>query len=96
MVVSKIMLNVLSENGLHSTALKVATKRTPPSWGAWLQEGSTTCREAWVRTGAELGASLNHGYLCGGVVEWMYVQQHPFRLLPKPKEAAAGGSTLSA
>ena len=34
-VTSKIILNVLSENGLHRTALRAATATAMPSWGWW-------------------------------------------------------------
>jgi hypothetical protein len=36
-VTSKILLNVLSENGLHHTALRTATTDTEPSWGFWFR-----------------------------------------------------------
>ena len=32
-VTSKILLNILSENGLHETALRTATSTEEPSWG---------------------------------------------------------------
>ena len=68
-VVSKILLNVLSANGLHADALKVATQTTEPSWGYWVAQGSTTCWETWK--GLQSG-TRNHIFLCGGVGEWMW------------------------
>ena len=44
---SKILLGVLSSNGLHEAALRVATQTTEPSWGYWWAQGSTTCWETW-------------------------------------------------
>ena len=44
-VTSKILLNVLSEHGLHESALRVATQTAAPSWGYWWSQGATTC---WV------------------------------------------------
>jgi alpha-L-rhamnosidase len=44
-VTSKIILNVLSDNGLHESALRVATQTAAPSWGYWWSQGATTC---WV------------------------------------------------
>ena len=46
-VTSKILLNVLSDNNLHETALKTATTTTQPSWGYWWTQNSTTCWESW-------------------------------------------------
>ena len=46
-VTSKIILNVLSEFGLHESALRVATQTAAPSWGYWWTQGATTCWEAW-------------------------------------------------
>ena len=70
-VTSKLLLTTLSANGLHSSALKVATQTTEPSWGYWLSQNATTCFEAWP--GATDGStSRNHIFLCGGVGEWMW------------------------
>jgi alpha-L-rhamnosidase len=41
-VTSKILLNVLSDHGLHQSAMRVATQTTEPSWGYWLSQNSTT------------------------------------------------------
>jgi hypothetical protein len=46
-VTSKIILNVLSENGLHRTALRAATATTMPSWGWWWTQNASTCWEAF-------------------------------------------------
>eukprot|EP01047_Picozoa_sp_COSAG01_P034302 COSAG01_NODE_2570_length_7441_cov_2.829202_4_plen_355_part_00 len=46
-VTSKILLNVLSDNGLHSSAMRVATQTTEPSWGYWWSQNSTTCWETF-------------------------------------------------
>jgi alpha-L-rhamnosidase len=46
-VTGKILLNVLSDHGLHSSAMKVATQTTSPSWGFWWSQGSTTCWETF-------------------------------------------------
>ena len=66
-VTSKYLLNVLSDNGLHEHALKVATQDSAPSWGYWKALGATTCWETWGT-----GDSHNHIFLCGGVSEWMW------------------------
>ena len=85
-VTSKILLNVLSDNGLHETALRTATATTEPSWGFWWARNSTTCWEAFPqnegkpghgsgKSGVAVpsnGGTLNHIFLCGGVAEWMW------------------------
>jgi alpha-L-rhamnosidase len=43
----KWLLNELTANGHHDTALKVAMQDTYPSWGHWLAQGATTCWENW-------------------------------------------------
>jgi alpha-L-rhamnosidase len=82
-VTSKWLLGVLSENGLHSAALKIATQTTSPSWGWWLALNATTCMETWHNgtghhpgIGPFLGSvnSHNHVYLCGGIEDWMWTQ----------------------
>ena len=42
-VTSKILLNVLSDHGLHETALRVATTTTEPSWGYLLRQYMSMC-----------------------------------------------------
>ena len=66
-VVSKMLLNTLSEHGLHTSALKIATQEDEPSWGYWLSQNASTCWEAWP--GATDGStSRNHIFLCGGEI----------------------------
>ena len=67
-VTSKILLNVLSDNGLHATALRAATSVTEPSWGYWWSQNSSTCWESWPAG----HGTRNHIFLCGGVGEWMW------------------------
>jgi hypothetical protein len=67
-VTSKILLDVLSNNGLHETALKTATSTEEPSWGYWWTQNSTTCWESWP-----IGhGTRTHIFLCGGAGEWMW------------------------
>ena len=42
-VTSKVILDVLSSNGKHDTALKLATQTAEPSWGFWWANNATTC-----------------------------------------------------
>ena len=67
-VTSKIILNVLSENGLHRTALRAATATAMHSWGWWWTQNATTCWEAFPGG----GGTRNHIFLCGGIGHWMW------------------------
>jgi hypothetical protein len=67
-VTSKIILNVLSDNGLHESALRVATQTAAPSWGFWWTQGATTCWEAWPGGASPVGrpgdGTKNHVSAC--------------------------------
>jgi alpha-L-rhamnosidase len=74
---AKHLLNTLSglslsanDSSYHDTALRVAMQQEYPSWGYWLKQGGTTCWETW--DGINPQNTRNHGWLCGGVGEWMY------------------------
>lgn len=71
-VTSKVLLDVLSENGLHETALRTATTTTAPSWGFWWARNSSTCWESWPLATGHGHGTVNHIFLCGGVGEWMW------------------------
>lgn len=71
-VTSKILLNVLSTNGLHETALRTATQTSAPSWGFWWNRNSSTCWESWPLDAGHGAGTVNHIFLCGGVAEWMW------------------------
>ena len=59
-VTAKILLNVLSENGLHAAAMRVATQTTLPSWGFWLTQNATTCWETFAGcAGVGCNSTLN-------------------------------------
>ncbi|MCK5104022.1 MAG: family 78 glycoside hydrolase catalytic domain, partial [Cyclobacteriaceae bacterium] len=44
---TQFFFEVLSENGMHDLAYEAINKRTEPSYGHWLELGSTTSREQW-------------------------------------------------
>lgn len=71
-VTSKLLLNVLSENGLHETALRAATGTARPSWGYWWSQNMTTCAEAWTNNFEFQHGTLNHIFLCGGIGHWFW------------------------
>jgi alpha-L-rhamnosidase len=71
-VTAKLLLNVLSENGLHESALRTATANAMPSWGYWWEQNLTTCAEAFPNNFTFQQGTLNHIFLCGGIGHWMW------------------------
>eukprot|EP00035_Acanthoeca_spectabilis_P005666 m.116217 g.116217 ORF g.116217 m.116217 type:complete len:1058 (-) comp13125_c0_seq1:126-3299(-) len=80
----KWLLRTLSAGGAsgHEVALAVATQRSFPGWGSWIERGATTCWEDWdgIQGPPHPGnkqhpinpPTHNHIFLCGGLGEWMY------------------------
>ncbi|MBO9619709.1 MAG: family 78 glycoside hydrolase catalytic domain [Niabella sp.] len=67
---AKAVLNVLSENGYADLAFQLASKKTYPSWGWWIENGATTLYENW-KVDAKNDASLNH-IMFGDIGAWLY------------------------
>jgi len=63
---TRFFFEVLAENGLQELAYEALNKKTEPSFGHWLELGSTTTRERW-----DEGGSHNHPMFGGGLV-WFY------------------------
>ncbi len=63
---TRFFFEVLAENGMQDLAYKALNKKTEPSFGHWLELGSTTTRERWDERG-----SHNHPMFGGGLV-WFY------------------------
>jgi alpha-L-rhamnosidase len=63
---TKYLLNVLLDNGRADVAYRVASQRTYPSWGLWIEQGATTLWEAW-----DGSASRNH-IMFGDISAWFY------------------------
>ncbi len=63
---TRFFFEILAENGLQELAYEALNKRSEPSFGNWLQLGSTTTRERW-----DQGGSHNHPMFGGGLV-WFY------------------------
>jgi alpha-L-rhamnosidase len=68
---TKYLLEVLTENGHHETAYKIAAQTTYPSWGFMLQNGATTLWERWEYLTSEDMNSHNHPMM-GSVGSWFY------------------------
>ena len=67
---SKYVPRMLSKYGYAETAYKMATQKTAPSWGNWIQQGFTTLAETWVLSPEFRDASVNHVFL-GDISAWM-------------------------
>ncbi len=67
---SKYVPRMLSKYGYAETAYKMATQKTAPSWGNWVQQGFTTLAETWVLSPDFHDASVNHVFL-GDISAWM-------------------------
>jgi alpha-L-rhamnosidase len=63
---TQFFFEVLSDNGLNDLAYEAMNKKEEPSYGHWLELGSTTTREEWNEEG-----SHNHPMFGGGIV-WFY------------------------
>lgn len=63
---TRYFFEVLANNGLNDLAFEAMNKKTEPSFGHWLEIGSTTTRENWNEDG-----SHNHPMFGGGLV-WFY------------------------
>lgn len=68
---SKTVLRMLTKYGYADAAYEMATKKTGPSWGAWIQQGFTTLAETWILSPEFRDASVNHVFL-GDISAWMY------------------------
>ena len=63
---TRFFFEVLAENGMNDLAFEALNKKTEPSFGRWIELGSTTSREMW-----DEGGSHNHPMFGGGLV-WFY------------------------
>jgi alpha-L-rhamnosidase len=63
---AKYLLNVLSENGRHDVAYRVASQTDLPGWGWWIAQGATTLWEEWDGRG-----SRNH-IMFGDISAWFF------------------------
>ncbi len=63
---TRFFFEMLADHGLNELAFEVMNKRTEPSYGHWIELGSTTSRENWNENG-----SHNHPMFGGGLV-WLY------------------------
>lgn len=66
---SKTLLGALSNNGHTDLAFDVATQKTYPSWGWWIENGATTLYETWEIETETL--SRNH-VMFGEISAWFY------------------------
>jgi alpha-L-rhamnosidase len=65
---TKYLLPVLTERGHGDLAYRIATQRSFPSWGYWIDNGATSLWEMW-----DLGSrSLDHAFLGGAIEDWFF------------------------
>ena len=64
---TKFLLPVLTRFGHTATAWRVATQRTFPSWGFWLQHGATSLWEHW-----KLESRSRGHYFLGTLDDWLF------------------------
>lgn len=67
---TKAILTALSDNGFDDVAYKLASQRTFPSWGWWIENGATTLYENW-NIQSKNDISLNH-IMFGEIGAWWY------------------------
>ncbi|WEK34022.1 MAG: family 78 glycoside hydrolase catalytic domain [Candidatus Pseudobacter hemicellulosilyticus] len=67
---TRTILEALSSNGHGQLAYALATRKTFPSWGWWIQNGATTLLENWDLN-ATNDRSMNH-IMFGAVGGWLY------------------------
>jgi len=63
---TRFFFEMLADHGMNQLAFEAMNKRTEPSFGHWIELGSTTTRENWNEDG-----SHNHPMFGGGLV-WLY------------------------
>lgn len=63
---TKYLWAALSDNGYHDLAYSVATQRTYPSYGFWLDRHSTTLLEQWD------GQNSHNHQMFGSITEYFY------------------------
>lgn len=64
---TSVLLRALSAHGHSDVAHAIATQRTYPSWGYWIDNGADTMWEMW-----ELDSRSRDHYFLGTVVQWLY------------------------
>ena len=67
---TKCILSALSENGYPNLAYELASQKSYPSWGWWIENGATTLHENWPLD-AKSDQSLNH-IMFGEISAWYY------------------------
>ena len=67
---TKCILSALSENGYPNLAYELASQKSYPSWGWWIENGATTLHENWPLN-AKSDQSLNH-IMFGEISAWYY------------------------
>jgi len=64
---TKYLLRVLTEHGYEDLAFRVASQRTYPSWGFWIEQGATALWETWDTHSRSRGH-----HMLGSIDDWFY------------------------
>ena len=62
---TRLLFEMLAENGMVDLAYRIINKRTQPSFGWWIEQGATTTWEAWN------GAQSHNHPMFGGSLVWL-------------------------
>jgi alpha-L-rhamnosidase len=63
---SKYVLSALTEGGRADVAYRIASQKTHPSWGHWIEQGATTLWESWG------GSDSRNHIMFGDICAWFY------------------------
>jgi alpha-L-rhamnosidase len=68
-----VLLPILCDTGYEETAHAVASQRTYPSWGYWVDHGADTLWETWELDNSDQGRPPSHDhYLFGSIDRWFF------------------------
>lgn len=74
---AKYLFNTLSDYGQHELACRIATRKTLPSYGHWIEQGATTLWEDW-------GGRRSRNHIAfGDISAWMYKYISGIRIDPR-------------
>lgn len=69
---TRFVMQVLSDNGYHDLAYRLATETTFPSWGYMVKQGATTIWELWDADQNDPGMNVRNQLPFGSVGQWFY------------------------
>jgi len=80
------LLPLLSDNGYHDLAYRLATQRTYPSWGYMIECGATAISERWNPDTGNLNMNSWNHFALGAIGQWFYESLAGLNILePRPR-----------